>query len=103
MSTDLSQWNENDRMAAAAVHGGVIFGFAVIAPIIIWAISKDKNPALAEYAKKALIVQLVAGGVVMIISLVTCGIGAFLLLPWFGYELYLTIMAIQGKVSGYPF
>lgn len=95
--------NDEERMAAAAIHGGVIFGFAGFAPLVVWALYKDKNAALGERAKKAMIVQFIAMFVLIVVSLLTCGFGAILLIPWFGYELYLAVQAFQGNPVGYPF
>jgi len=102
MDTEIEQWSDEERLAAAAIHGAVLFGFAGFAPIVVYALYKDKNPVLGERAKKAILVQFVALAILIVVSMVTCGFGALLIFPWFGYELYLAIMSYQGQSKGYP-
>jgi uncharacterized Tic20 family protein len=100
--TDLAQWTDEQRLAAAAIHGGVLLGFAGFVPVAVWAMYKDKHPELAAMAYKAILVQFVTMAVVIGISLVTCGFGAVLIFPWFAYEVFLAVKAFQGEYVGYP-
>ena len=75
------------RMFAMLAHLlGALFGF--LGPLIIWLVKKDEHPFVNDQGKEALNYQLalliayvVSSVLYVIISLVTCGIGAFLPLP----------------------
>ena len=77
---------EARTMAMLAHLLGALFGF--LGPLIIWLVKKDEHPFVNDQGKEALNYQLalliayvVSGVLYVIISFVTCGIGAFLPLP----------------------
>lgn len=94
--------DEEERMFAAACHLGVVVGFAGFAPLVIWLLKKDSSEFLAWKAREAMIVQFAALVAVIALSIVTCGFGSMLLLPWFGLEVYLAWKAWEGSREGYP-
>ena len=99
---EIEQLSENERLAAAAIHGGTLCGFVIIAPVIVHAVYKD-NEVLRKRAEKAILVQAVILAVLILGSAVTCGATAILVVPWFLYELHLTIQSYRGRSNGYPF
>jgi uncharacterized Tic20 family protein len=94
--------SEEERLLAALAHGSSIIGFAVIGPLALYLIKKDQSAYVGFHAKQALVGQLVAFAIVMVVSLVTCGMGTILIFPWFVYEAWLAYEAYQGKWTSYP-
>ncbi len=93
----------DEKLMAALIHLAVVIGFAGFAPLVIWLINKDgKNDYLAFRAKQAAIVQFGALAALVFISVITCGFGTLLLLPWFAFEVYLAWQAYEGHRPGYP-
>jgi uncharacterized Tic20 family protein len=89
---------------------GFIIPFGgVIAPLVIWLMKKETDPFVAMVAKQVLAFQVVlaiASIVVIILSVVTCGIGAILALPllvaWIGYMVIGTVRSKDGLMYEYP-
>jgi uncharacterized Tic20 family protein len=93
---------EEERMFAAVAHASSVLGFAIIGPLVVYLLKKDQSAYVGFHAKQALVGQMVAFGVVMVVSFLTCGFGAVLIVPWFLYELWLAYEAYQGKWTSYP-
>ena len=100
-------------MAMLAHLLGALFGF--LGPLIIWLIKKDEHPFVNDQGKEALNFQLflligyvVSGILYVIISFVTCGIGALLPIPLIITVLQLVfgiigaVKANQGEFYRYP-
>ena len=92
------------RMMAMLAHLlGALFGF--LGPLIIWLVKKDEHPFVNDQGKEALnfqlallIAYLVSGVLYVIISFVTCGIGAFLPLPLL-VTVFQLVFGIMGAVK----
>lgn len=95
---------DDEKLWAALSHASCVLGFAFFGPLVIWMIhnSPEKSQYVAHKAKQAMIAQgaLMVG--IIIFGIVTCGIGVFLLFPWFGYEIWLAVKAHEGQRKGYP-
>lgn len=89
-------------MAAAAVHAATLVGLAGVAPMLMFLLYNERSALVRYHALQALVFQVVAVGVVIVVALFTCGLGAVLLLPWFGLEIWLAIEAYMGRRTGYP-
>ncbi|MFZ5872543.1 MAG: DUF4870 domain-containing protein [Actinomycetota bacterium] len=80
-STELSPADQ--RMWAMLAHlGAILFGF--LAPLIVYLVQKDRGAYVREQSREALnfnLTLLVAYVVVAIFSVITFGIGAFLIFP----------------------
>ena len=100
--TDISPWTDEQRLAAAGIHGGVLLGFAGFVPLGVWLYYKDTQPELSQLAYRAMLVQFGLMMGVILISIPTCGLGSLLIFPWFAYEVYLAVQAFQGEYVGYP-
>jgi uncharacterized protein len=104
---------EARTMAMLAHLLGALFSF--LGPLIIWLIKKDEHPFINDQGKEALNFQLflligylLSGILWVVISLVTCGIGALLPLPLIITVLQLVfgiigaVKANQGEYYRYP-
>ena len=89
-------------MAAAAVHAATVVGLAGVVPLLMFLLYNEKSALVRYHALQALVFQVIAIGVVIVVALFTCGLGSVLLLPWFVLEIWLTIEAYQGRQTGYP-
>ena len=103
----------------SALLGGLLTGaFAglgcFIGPLIIWLVKKDTMPFVDDQAKEALnfnITLAIIGVVLLLLTLVTFGIGALLTVPvgiLVGiarrvFTISAAIMAIEGERYRYPF
>ncbi len=93
---------EEEKLIGALVHASGPLGFGGWAPLVIWLIYKDKSPFVAYHAYQAMIFHLVVLIVVVPVAILTCGIGALLLLPWMGLEIWLALKAYEGEWISYP-
>ncbi len=86
----------------------------IIGPLVIWLVKKDTMPFAGEQAKEALnfnITLLIAGLVLLVLTLVTLGIGIVLTLPlgillglaWLVLTIMAAIKANEGVAYRYPF
>lgn len=89
------------RPWALAAHL-LVFLAGVIGPLVIWLIYKDKSRFVAYHAIQAMIFQAVAAAVVLVVALLTCGIGAVLAPVVFIPEIIYGIKAYNGEWAGYP-
>jgi uncharacterized Tic20 family protein len=107
---------KDDNLMAAIAHVGI---FAVVLPLVIWLMQKEKSKYVAFQAMQAAVYQLVAivglvilwiigMVVVMVLGAVTGGLGGLLMFPMmlvffvlglgaFLYGLYGAYMCYQGK------
>lgn len=104
---------ESKQMAMLAHLLGALVGF--LGPLIIWLIKKDKSPFVDYHGKEALnfaitllIGYLITSAVYVVISMVTCGFGAFLPIPLVVYVFQLVYGIIactkanNGEYYRYP-
>jgi uncharacterized Tic20 family protein len=103
----------------SALLGGLLTGHwmgigCFIAPLIIWLIKKDTLPFVADQAKEALnfnITVAIVSAVLLVLTVVTFGIGVFLTLPvgvivgiaWLVLVIMAAIKANEGVTYRYPF
>ena len=103
----------------SALLGGLLTGaFAglgcFIGPLVIWLLKKDTLPFVDDQAKEALnfnITLAIVGVVLLLLTLVTLGIGAVLTLPlgiligiaWLVFTIIAAIKANEGVRYRYPF
>ena len=84
-----------------------IVGF--LGPLIIWLVKKDQSKYVAKQAMEALMFQVALGVlaiILMILSFITCGLGAILYFPWLIlwilYIVVATVKANEGLIYEYP-
>lgn len=100
--------NDEKTMAMLGHMLAIIGGF--IAPLIIWLVKKDQSAFINDQGKEALNFQLtllIGWVVVIILSVITCGVGALLVLPMMAVVIIFAIMAglkaKEGIAYRYPF
>lgn len=97
---------------------GAWVALAFVGPLVIWLIRKDQDPFVEHHAKEALnfnltvlLVAVVGGLAGVLLSLITLGIGLFLLVPlaaaiaigWLVLTIIAAIRASNGDGYRYPF
>ncbi|WP_323137531.1 DUF4870 domain-containing protein [Dyella subtropica] len=94
---------------------GVWFGLGCfVGPLIIWLMKKDTMPFVDDQAKEALnfnITMAIIGVVLLLITILTLGIGAILAIPagivigiaWLILVIMATIKSNEGERYRYPF
>jgi len=82
----------------------------LIGPLVVWLIKKDQIPFVDDQGKESLNFQLtilIAGVIVLILALVTCGVGAILGIPLAIVDIIFPIIgavrANAGEYYRYPF
>jgi len=80
-------WGMFCHLAALVALLGVPFGH-IIGPLVVWLIKKDQSPFVDDQGREALNFQLtltiyglVIVGVTIVISILTCALGAIVLVP----------------------
>lgn len=95
------QSNQDDRTMAALAHGlGVPSSFLI--PLIFYFAFKDRSDYVRYHALQATVYQTILAVLMGPIILLTCGVGAVLLLPASALALYLAWQAWEGKMASYP-
>lgn len=102
--------NSDDRLLGAIAHLSIFF-LAILLPIVLWAINKDKpgKEWLARQAKQALVYQIavIVGSIALMVALFiltmfTMGIGGLLGMVVFPlYGIAVVIIAILATVRAY--
>ncbi|GAB3514428.1 DUF4870 domain-containing protein [Pseudoxanthomonas daejeonensis] len=86
----------------------------IVGPLVIWLVKKDTMPFASDQAKEALnfnITLLIIGVILLLITMVTFGIGAILTVPlglllglaWLILTIVAAIKANDGVAYRYPF
>jgi uncharacterized protein len=88
------QLTSDEKNMGALAHGLSFIEGGIVGPVVLYVVKKDDSRFIAFHA-----LQSAYFGIgFLIISLVTCGIGAILLLiPYFVYEILATIKAKDGE------
>jgi len=84
-----------------------LFGF--VGPLVIYLIKKDESPFVAQNALQALafnIAMAIVAAILVVVMVITCGLGAVLFIPFMMvYLMYVIVGAIRandGVVYCYP-
>lgn len=90
----------NERSHAMWVHIShavfMLIGIPVVTPLILWLIRKDDSPFVDDHGREALnfeITLLLYTIGIVVLGIITCGIGFLAFLPWY-------VLAIIGTVLG---
>ena len=96
--------SEQERLWGGLVHVSALVGLAGFGPLVIWLMFRDTReyPFVRDRARRAMVVQFVAGFVVLLLGLLTCGLGFVLALPWMLLELVLAVRVFLGHRDDYP-
>lgn len=77
--------------ALSFVEGGIL------GPLVVYMVKKDQSEFVAFHALQSLYFGLLAAGVIIPITLITCGFGVVLIVPYLIFELVATIRANDGE------
>lgn len=92
--SDSAAATNDEKMMAAAAHGLTFFEGGLIGPLILYLVKKDESEFVAFHALSSLYFGLAF----FVISFVTCGVGAVLLvIPYVVFEAIATIKAYEGE------
>jgi uncharacterized Tic20 family protein len=105
----MSEYEKNDRLWAMSCHLSALLGYCiplgnVFAPLIIWAIKRDKSSYIDQQGKEAVNFQISISIVMLIaIALIVIVVGA-LLIPLIGiFNLIMIIFAAVKTANGENF
>lgn len=87
----------DERSWAMASHAVSFIDGGIIAPLIIYMLKKDASEFIAFHALQSVYFGLLAGFIILPLSIVTCGAGAILIIPYLGFELMATVKANEGE------
>lgn len=107
VDTDAAAWERSYAMwihlagliggVSAAMSSGISLPFAVLAVLILWLIRRDESPFVDDHGREAVNFQIsiliYALVVVPVAAIVTCGVGALLVLP-------IAVLAVVGTSMG---
>jgi len=106
--TTFGEVTDEERNLALLTHIlGILTGF--LGPLVIWLVKKDDSPFLDQHGKEALNFQIsvvLYSLPIIVITFITCGIGAILVLPLIIYIWVGCILAAmqghRGEAAHYP-
>lgn len=85
---------EDERILAAIGHGATFFEGGLLAPLVLYFVKKDESEFVAFHSLQSMLFGLAFFS----ISIVTCGIGAVLLvIPYVVFEIIATLKAYEGE------
>jgi uncharacterized Tic20 family protein len=84
----------NERIAAALAHGGTCVAW-FFAPLLVWAIERDRSRFVAHQALQALLWSAFG----TLVSLATCGLAIPLFMV---FHVYAAICVLDGRDYEYP-
>lgn len=85
--------SHNDKLMAAFGHGLTFVEGGIIGPLIIYLI-QDKKSAFSAFHS---LQSLYFGLAFLVITLITCGLGAVLVVPYMIFEIIATVKAYNGE------
>ena len=92
--TDSNEISNDDRMMAALSHGLTFFEGGILGPLVLYLVKKDESEFVAFHALQSVYFGLAF----LVISLVTCGVGAIVLaIPYMVFEVIATLRAYEGQ------
>lgn len=86
----------DDRSWAMASHAVSLVEGGVLAPLLIYMLKKDSSEFIAFHALQSLYFGLLCACVILPVTLVTCGAGIVLVIPYLVFELVATVKANDG-------
>jgi uncharacterized Tic20 family protein len=100
------------RLWAVASHAAPLLGFQVLGPLVIWLVLRE-DARVEPHAREALnfgITLLLAFALGFVASVVTCGLGAFVVVPLLAllgiaalvFHVLAIVAAADGRVWRYP-
>ncbi|MCK6504585.1 DUF4870 domain-containing protein [Myxococcota bacterium] len=92
-----------ERNLAVVAHALSFIEGGVIGPLIVYLVKKDDSPFVAFHALQSLYFGLLALVVIVPVAIITCGLGAVLLIPYFVWEVIACIEAHKGEWYELPF
>lgn len=85
---------QDERVMAAIGHGATFFEGGLLAPLVLYLVKKDESEFVAFHSLQSMLFGLLFFG----LSIVTCGIGAVLLvIPYAVFEIIATMKAYEGE------
>ena len=110
-----SELDSNTRLLASFMHLSGCCGlvitpfFSILAPLIFWLVVRERHPFLDDQGKEALNFQIsiaIYGLIILVIGIVTVGIGLLLFIPlvlfWIICQIIAAIRANSGERYRYP-
>lgn len=92
---------QDEKTMALLVHfGQIVIGF--LAPLIIYLMKKDESKYVAFHSLQALYFSLAAFVIMMVVSAVTCGMGALIIPVAWVFNVIAGLKVLDGKYFEYP-
>lgn len=88
---------QDERLLAAVAHGLTFVEGGIIGPLIVYLWKKDESPFIAFHALQSLYFGLLAMAIILPATLITCGVGVVLVIPYLIAEVLATIAAHNGE------
>lgn len=85
--------SKDERTMAAVAHGLTFVEGGIVGPLILYLVKKDESEFVAFHALQSLYFGLIFFG----ITLLTCGFGVVLVVPYLIYEILAIIKANDGE------
>lgn len=89
--------SQNERTLALLAHGLSFVEGGVIGPLILYLAKRDESEFVAFHALQSLYFGLMAVVIIGPIALLTCGVGAVLVVPYLVYEAIACVEANSGN------
>lgn len=96
MGTSL-ELTSDERSWAMASHVVSFVEGGILAPLFIYMVKRDESEFIAFHALQSVFFGLLCGFVIVFVTILTCGGGIVLVIPYLGFELYATLKANDGE------
>lgn len=94
LAQPVGEQSSDDKLFSAVAHALSFFEGGLVGPLIIYLLKKDESEFVAFHSLQSLYFGLAF----FVLTLVTCGFGAILLVwPYLGFEAYAAWKAYEGE------
>ena len=87
----------DERVMALIAHGLTFVEGGILGPLVVYLVKKDESEFVAFHALQSVLFGLLAAAVVVPATLVTCGLGVVLVIPYMIFEVIACLKAYDGE------
>jgi uncharacterized protein len=89
--------SSEERTVALVAHGLTFVEGGIIGPLVVYLVKRDSSEFVAFHALQSVYFGLLALVVILPVAVVTCGLGAVLVAPYFALEVWACLKAYDGE------
>lgn len=93
----------DERVLALIAHALTFVEGGIIGPAIVYFVKKDQSQFVAFHALQSVLFGLFAAVIIVPVAILTCGLGAVLVVPYLVFEFIACLKAYDGEWYQLPF